>query len=388
MADVQASTSETVNVSSFSSESSNDDEKLRKLLKPAPTLDDVRNILIRYYYDSDDPEAFVHIIKQLDSYDDCNYQVMIGDEMYLLKITNGLESRDYINSTVALSSSSQSIIEFQHSIMNALHENHIGTTVPVKPVRYDTFTSLESKSKTRKRPIDTAHAESTATNTFVNSSRYRNGDVILHMLPVVSESHSPTYLAVRLYKWLSGQPMATIPYHRISLHTMVNVGQQLGCIHHVFDKQLSTTSSSSSSSTVMTTISTSNGDDAQQQQVQSSQITSLLQLPQHRYHQWDTKNTYDLLSFTQYIPDAQRRSMIESIIHTFHTEILTKACSCSSSSSNGDGDDGDPSSPTTTVASKFRRGIIMGDYNDANIILHCDSLQFNGVIDFGDSLER
>ena len=358
-AETAAATSnvELVDELSPSSCSVSNDEKVRKFLKPAPTLDDVRDILIDYYSDGDDPTSRVHIVKQLDSYDDCNYQVVVDDKTYLLKITNGLESLDYINSLTPSSSSSQSIIEFQNSIMNALHENHIGTTIPVKPVRYD--------RQTRKSSINHALADST-TMPFLTNSKYSNGYVILHSLPVVSKSHSPTLLAIRLYIWLSGQPMATIPYHRLSLHTMVNVGQQLGRINHILDDVLTPSSPA--------------------RPADLDELTHLRQpmpsFPQHRYHQWDTKNTYDLLPFTQYIPDAKRRAMIESIIHTFHADILTKA------GINEVDDDPNPTTASTTVATMFRRGIIMGDYNDANILLHGDTLQFTGVIDFGDSVER
>jgi hypothetical protein len=95
----------------------NNDEELRKLLKPLPTDEDVMDIVRRYYcngggnsIDSENNDATtttttmngerstgshdhdVQIIRQLDSYDDCNYQVMIQQEMYLFKISNGIES--------------------------------------------------------------------------------------------------------------------------------------------------------------------------------------------------------------------------------------------------------------------------------------------------------
>ena len=350
-------TVENVNATSTasSSDDNNNDEKLRKLLKPAPTPAHIQKILWRYYHESK-VKGVVHILKQLDSYDDCNYQVVIGDDMYLLKITNGLESRDYIH---ALSSTTTtSIIEFQHTIMNALHENHIGTTIPVKPLVYDDHT-IAAITNSRERSIETMASDDVTTSPR-NSGTHLKDDVyvILEQLPVVSKPHSPTLLAVRLYVWLRGQPMSTIPYHRLSLHTLVNVGQHLGHIHHVLDQIKSIPSATT----------TTNHDKEQ-----------MSCLPQHRYHQWDTKNTYDLVSFTQYIPDVKRRSMIESILDTFRAEILTNT-----NNNNND----TATNVTTTVASKFRRGIIMGDYNDANIVLDADSLQFNGVIDFGDSVER
>jgi hypothetical protein len=355
----------------------NDDEKLRKLLKPAPTNEDIYRILQRYYYHGPDAESDIHIVQQLDSYDDCNYQVTIRNEMYLCKVTNGLESRDYIRALSSVKTSSlSSIIEFQHSIMNALHENQIGTTIPVKVFANDPYTDT-AIAASRKRPLNSIPSNNCATSTSTHKDIY----IVLDELPVVSKAHSPTPLAVRLYVWLSGAPMSTIPYHRLSLHTMVHVGQQLGHIHHVFDKVFTTTSPIAMNDNTDVLL--------QQQQQQPERVPSLL--PQLRYHQWDTKNTYDLLVYTQYIPNEQRRVMIESILHTFHTEILTKSHSPSSDSSGCDDNNRTPLTnghSTATVATQFRTGIIMGDYNDANILLNHNTLQFNGVIDFGDSVER
>lgn len=350
--------------------SGNDDEKLRKLLKPAPTENDIERILKQYYYGGSDAAHEINIMKQLDSYDDCNYQVMIGDEMYLLKVTNGVESRDYIRALSSSSSSSSSIVEFQHTIMNALHKNRIGTTIPVKPLVYDRHT-IAAKAKSRKRSIDAVSSNGDG-GPNKNDSDSNEAYVVLESMPVVSKAHCPEILAVRLYVWLRGQPMSTMQYHQMSLHTLVSVGQQLGHVNHVLD----TISTPSATATSMI-----NGEGSLHPP--EKQAEKLPPLPQHRYHQWDTKNTYDLLPFTKYIPDLQRRSMIESILHTFHSEILTESCS-----SGVNGDATESTAAGDTVATQFRRGIIMGDYNDANILLDCDTMKFNGVIDFGDSVER
>ena len=64
------------------------DEEMRKLLKPCPDDEQVLDILQQNFA----PEGTsVKIIKALDSYDDCNYQVEIGTVQYLLKIHNGGE---------------------------------------------------------------------------------------------------------------------------------------------------------------------------------------------------------------------------------------------------------------------------------------------------------
>jgi Ser/Thr protein kinase RdoA (MazF antagonist) len=280
------------------------DEELRKLLQPIPTEEDVYQILLEFYYPKNDPtnngdlnaeeEPRIKVLCQLDSYDDCNYKVSLNDQLFLLKITNGLESRDFLqcSSDVDTGSSNDgrgSIIHFQHAIMNVLHENQICTTVPVP------------------------------------SMRRSHSTVTMCSLPVRSTAHSPALLAVRLYTWVHGRPMSTIPY--LPLESLIDAGQMLGRMDLALDP-LSSTSFAAG----------------------------------RRYHQWDGKNTLDLRKFTSYISNPQRRSMVESILAAFEER-------------------------RSMMASSFRTGVIMGDYNDANIIVN-ENLQFAGVIDFGDSVER
>jgi Ser/Thr protein kinase RdoA (MazF antagonist) len=96
----------------------------------------------------------------------------------------------------------------------------------------------------------------------------------------------------------------------------------------------------------------------------SSLSTEKLQAAK-RYHQWDGKNTCDLQNFVQYITDDRKRSMVESVIDCFRTELID----------------------TNVAESSFTKSLIHGDFNDANFLVD-DDFCVTGVIDFGDSVER
>ena len=80
----------------------------------------------------------------------------------------------------------------------------------------------------------------------------------------------------------------------------------------------------------------------------------------------DGKNTADLKDFVKYVTDDRKRSMVESVIKAFQTNILDTI---------------------KTGETTFEKSIIHGDFNDANFLLN-DNFQVSGVIDFGDSVER
>ena len=83
-----------------------------------------------------------------------------------------------------------------------------------------------------------------------------------------------------------------------------------------------------------------------------------------RFHQWDGKNTLEIRPFLKYIDDHRRRSMVESILESFKSELID-----------------------TKVAQQFPKALIHGDFNDANVLLN-EQFCVSGVIDFGDSVER
>jgi Ser/Thr protein kinase RdoA (MazF antagonist) len=156
-------------------------------------------------------------------------------------------------------------------------------------------------------------------------------EVALHSLPVLSPDHSPRILAAQLLTWIEGSPMSDVP--SLPIETLAEAGVFLGKLDHILDG-----------------MGGSNGEG--------------LPAAAKRYHAWDGKNFADVRNFTNCIDDPKKRSMVESIITAFEREILPDA-------------------------SQFRKGLIHGDFNDANILLTGKSdLEVSGVIDFGDSIER
>lgn len=142
-------------------------------------------------------------------------------------------------------------------------------------------------------------------------------------LPVVSGP--PQNLVVRLLSWLEGNTMSSLPF--LPVESLVDAGRFLGNVDLKLDLM--------------------NVDEFKAAK---------------RHHAWDAKNTLDLRAYTRYIPNEQRRAMIESILDAFEEDIVNKKV-------------------------EFRTGILQADFNDANILVN-DKFQVSGVIDFGDSVER
>ena len=75
--------------------------------------------------------------------------------------------------------------------------------------------------------------------------------------------------------------------------------------------------------------------------------------------------TADLRKFVHCIHNDKRRSLVESVLDAFQTELVESGI----------------------AAEHFRKSINHGDFNDANILIDHD-LNVCGVLDFGDSTER
>jgi Ser/Thr protein kinase RdoA (MazF antagonist) len=149
----------------------------------------------------------------------------------------------------------------------------------------------------------------------------------VHSLPVVSAEHSPCELVVRLLAWVPGRTMES--FKTLPLETLADAGRFLGKLSHTLSS------------------------------LESDEFVAA-----KRYHQWDGKNTQDLKNFVDCIKDPRRRSMVESVVQAFTTDLID-----------------------SKVAEQFPKSLIHGDFNDANILLDDDCL-VSGVIDFGDSVER
>jgi Ser/Thr protein kinase RdoA (MazF antagonist) len=297
------------------------DERMRKLLVPNLLPEHVIQIVRRHYASEGQS---VTLIKQLDSYDDQNFVVQIGDEddkqtCYLLKVHNGVASSDYCR-VIQDNDASSSHIHLQNAMIEALTRANIGTTVPVQPL------------------LASSHL----------------GVVVVEPLPVVSLADSPTPLVCRLLTWVPGSPMSSV--RLLPLETLAEAGRFLARIHNAFDEHFSSSSS---------TIPNRAGATAAASSASYCFESSTILIPARRYHQWDGQHTADLTSYLPFIPDARRRSLIASIIEEFQTRILDGGAN-----------------------RNFRRGINHGDFNDANILVNETNYSVSGVIDFGDSTER
>ena len=272
------------------------DEEMRKLLKPCPTDEDVLAMLQHYFTRRND--SSFRIVRQLDSYDDCNYQVEINEETFLLKIHNGVESKDYLNVIEATGGdyfrlgSASSVIHLQNAILWTLTLHGITTSLPVPP------------------------------NEQPNSS-----PVAVHSVPVSSEAHSPSLLAVRLLRWVPGHPMSSMK-DPIAMETLAAAGRLLGRMDAALDT-LTTQPVVPVSERLLQLLPPHIVAHVQHDNA------SLL-IPARRYHQWDGKNMKDLRGFVQYIESDIRRRMVESVIDAFVAD---------------------------TAGIEFRTGINQGDFN-------------------------
>jgi Ser/Thr protein kinase RdoA (MazF antagonist) len=285
---------------------SQSDEEMRKLLKPCPSNEDVYKILQTSYNFNGNSDS--KVLQQLDSYDDCNYKVEINRIPYLLKIHNGVESKDFLKVYDGTAGGdyykkgcSGSVVHFQNAILQVLHEENIASSVPVNPVD-------------------------------------SNVPVSIHTLPVVSVTHGPCRLVVRLLQWVPGRPMATVSL--LPLEALADAGRYLGRLDAALDKFLP-------ESPVLVeyrrreSIALIRLEQRSAPSIAATrQRDDSLLIPARRYHQWDGKNTADLLQFTHCIQDNKRRAMVESVIAAFQSELLD-----------------------TGVSLQLRKGINHSDYN-------------------------
>jgi Ser/Thr protein kinase RdoA (MazF antagonist) len=359
-------------------------EERRKLLQPNPSEEQVMQLL-REHYASSSGGASIIIQRRLESYDDSNFQVQIDGTPYLLKIHNGVESENFLaecDGDFYKAGRMRSIIQFQNAILELCRENGLSTSVPQRP-----------KSNTK-------------------------SPVVVVSLPVISSQHSPCRLVVRLLSWTEGKPMSSIKL--LPLEAIADAGRVLGRLDKVLDNfnenaisgALSKVRSSAALLGRRSSMATSShqfpppverGLSRMQSEAipsssswivppkpelsyvkSESQATALdklraeiglrnpedlldksLMVPARRYHEWDIKNTADLVKFVDYIDDEKRRSLVLSIIDSFKREMINSG-----------------------VSRQFRQGVIHNDFNDANILVDIETMQVSGFIDFGDALER
>ena len=395
------------------------DEEMRKLLQPVPTEEQLLQMLRQYYCTSPTKEndddrtgnptaqgcnaenntSVVRIIKPLDSYDDANFLVQIQGTEYLLKIHNGVESKDFLDTRAEAMASTKlqrdagndddddfpfytkghmkSVIHLQNAMMELLQEHDVPTSVPIPPHR------------SRKSGTGVANGSSSSSPPC---------PVLIAEFPVVSAAHSPCRCVVRLLSWLPGRTLASLPF--MALETLGDAGRFLGNMDKVLDilspnSLRGALNSVGSSMAVLRRGSALNlhymkedlsilknleiiqqAEESKKEMrdgaphrhkssVRQAFLDESLLVPSQRYHQWDGKNSCDLRKFVHCIDDSRRRDLVLSVIDAFERELVD-----------------------TGIASQFRRGVIHGDFNDANIIVDTHEMKIAGVIDFGDSVER
>jgi Ser/Thr protein kinase RdoA (MazF antagonist) len=311
--------------------------------------DEVLEILTMSYV-SDVPVAQstdaggVEILQQLESYDDSNWKVAINGDLHLLKIHNGVESREFLELYEAAGGDyyklgfAGSAIHFQNAILETLRQNNIPTSVPVPAVRQLGSKELEDSSS----------------------------PVSIHTLPVISEAHTPTRLVVRLFKWVEGRCMSDMPM--LPLEALADAGRMLGRMDAALDQlcpENPLTLHRKADFGRRHSLPLSGSLMAASSLIQNHLADVSLMSAARRYHQWDGKNTADLRKYVHCIPDDNRRAMVESVLDAFDIEFTQNP----------------------EYVSSLRKGVIMGDFNDANILLDRD-WNVCGVIDFGDSVER
>ncbi len=289
-----------MSASSQNGSSSSSDEELRKCLKPNPTSDQIIQA-VKATYKTDD----VSIVKELESYDDRNYLVLVDNTKFLAKVYNGVESSKYI--AASSSSSEKNGNGEEKTTLSSIHLYSFLFQHLHQP-KYNVTTSS---------PYPIPDQQSTP-------------HVSIHDFPVTSQSYKAQPLVLQLLTWVEGTTMSSSP--TLPIETLADAGLYLGKVCLALD-------------------------DLTNSNVQAKEAAD-------RYHAWDGKNTMDLDKFVYCITNDTRRALVKDVLASFQKDLL---------------DSGDVPS--------FRKGILQGDFNDANIILD-EEKKVSGVIDFGDTTLR
>ncbi|EKU23442.1 aminotransferase class-iii, partial [Nannochloropsis gaditana CCMP526] len=316
-----------------------EDEERRKGLKPVVDIATAVHIAHQIWglrvADDDDPP------RPLESYDDCNFY-MPGilptslepsqqRQKYLLKIQNGVESR------------TPEVLAFQHATMARL--TAAGLSCP-RPVPLPPSVPPPRPSST---PASTEKAMAPASS-----------HTVFHTLPVRAGPATP--LAVRLFHWVEGTPLVDVPFPPLpppsspppaslppslppQAAALLAAGRYLSRIEQA--------------------------------------LTGFDHPGSHRRHMWDVRHFASLRPWTRYLPEeGGKRALVVSVLEAFVREVVPVA--------EGGGEglrmDSSQAGEERAVAG-FREGVIMGDWNDANIIVAPRApSQVRGLIDLGDAL--
>lgn len=234
---------------------SQSDEELRKCLKPNPSNDQVIQAIKNTYKTSD-----VTIVKELESYDDRNYLVLVDNQKFLAKVYNGVESTKYIATSNDTTTNTEqndelSSIHLYSFIFEHLHQP-----------KYNVKTSSP-------HPIP---------------GQQSKPHVSIHEFPVTSNRYRSKLLVLSLLTWVEGTTMSSCP--TLPIETLADAGRYLGKVCLALDELTNTN------------IQAKNAAD--------------------RYHAWDGKNSMDLLKFTYCITNEKRRSLVKEVLNSFNKDLL------------------------------------------------------------------
>lgn len=248
------------------------EEEWRKLLVPSVSLEQVQTLLQQHY-----TATTYQVLQQLDSYDDANYKVQLNDTIYLFKIHNGVESKQF------LQNAESSCIAFQNALMEAL-----------RPVSHSLTSNLSVE--VTKPPSEQEQLDNNSSNSNPTGSTPFTRTVLHTFLPVVSAQHTPQRLCCRLLTWVPGRPMSTIPF--LPVETLLLAGNYLGRMHQAFDVAFP------------------------KNHTEENTTAPWLAAAQ-RYHVWDVRHVLDIQPFViQYLPTTDdKQARILSILNAFETQL-------------------------------------------------------------------
>ena len=313
------------------------DEERRKAEKPQISESEAAE-LARALFGVD-----VQAVKELDSYDDRNFQLTVGIdsgvEYYTLKVHNGVES-DKPQELAA-----------QNAMLRRLRDAGISCPVPVmgKDGADTCYTELQLRQaevNCVERCDDTEHATDPGTPLMNGNASAARGEVEAGADEAGAtgvgnskgeDGPSSKPFAVRMLTWVNGTIMNTAPW-QTQMRAMPLAGRFLG-------------------------------------QMQKA-LEHFDHAGAHRPHQWDLNNTDALRSFVCHVNDAAHRALVHDTISEFEQRVLPSVALRRASGSGAPRNGG----------LDLRWGVLQSDFSCTNIVLSDDMSSVHGVIDFGDAV--
>ena len=326
------------------------DEERRKAEKPQISESEAAEVA-RALFGVD-----VQAIKELDSYDDRNFQLTVGIgsevEYYTLKVHNGVES-DKPQELAA-----------QNAMLRRLRDAGISCPVPVmgKDGADTCYTELQLRVPEAENadadagaganaedgdtegaadagtPLVNAGATAAEDGAEAGADGGADGAGVTVPGGSTGAASAPSKpFAVRLLTWVGGTIMNTAPW-QTQMRAMPLAGRFLG-------------------------------------QMQKA-LEQFDHPGAHRPHQWDLNNTDALRSFVCHVDDAAHQALVHGTISEFEQRVLPSVVARRASGSGAAGGGG----------LELRWGVLQSDFSCTNIVLSDDMSSVHGVIDFGDAV--